>query len=795
MDSFKRRQESLQGAFGASSSASNGFLLSQQQSAPALGAPKRLRVAGGSTAAEDEGGGVSQEGTASKAALPVCLLVSENIAGALIGKGGCTVREFERLTGARIFVQRNAMAPHELAAAKQAVLETAGAPSQSQSLDVTKIVAIGGSKDEEVYGGLMRVLGLISSHPAHIGRSTAVLLVPQRSVGGIVGQRGRTIEELSQKSQAHIRVVPGVASPNGDRAVCFTAQHDDHVALAIQLMQLQLQQMVVTGRLMPSEFDYLVSLASVPQPKALRSAKTPPTPLGPPLPGVVSMGPMATAPVGAGGYYGANGTWGAPPSGPPPVQGSTPQGSVPGGSLGGSGVSGSRFVMSAEACGGVGCNSVLCFVIPQRLAAWVVGPQGTHVRAVREETGVQLQILDEVSGFTGEDARRMGRGAGGPFAGGGPGGPQADGAESSTERFCMVSGGVQSLCGAILRLGVPLQEKLQQVHQPLRLLIPFRFVSALIGSKGAFIRDMQHKSGATIQISKGSGAPEAGSAGPQGSWGGAPRDQHRIVTIEGPLCARLIALALVWQRILGVEYPDLSRSGAPFMCVSSLLEDLQQQGHDVSMAQLPPSSAGAPRMPPPPQQQQQPPFPGAEGAQYYDGAAAAAAAGAWGAPQSDPMAGVGGGPAPSWGSEDPAAAAGWNAPPAQSVAPTYEQMEGCFKGFCSRFLSAQEMAMCGERQTVQLLLSQAQGEVLLRRDSANARYGNAVPNAPPPNALDQISEMTGCHVRCFVTHEPIIQGAQGGPPQQQMVLIFTGAPVANSLAVMLAQARLSQVVA
>lgn len=783
MESFKRRQEGPQAAgfMGGGANGSYGFPLPQQNAA-AFGGGKRQRMGPGAQGGEGDQGAV--DGAPPKL-LPVCLLVSENIAGALIGKGGSTVREFERSTGARILVQRNTLGPHELAAAKQAAAETAGA-AFPQSVDVEKVVTVAGTKEEDIHAGVLRILGLVSTHPGHSGRTMALLLVPQRSVGGIVGQRGKTIEDLSQRSQAQMRVVPGMAAPNGDRALWISAQNDEQVAMAIKLVQQHLQQMLSSGRLVHGDVEFLVSLASVPQPKALRGVKAP-GPMNAPMgPGGMPMGaPPAVMP---GGFYGPQAAWGAAPGAPmqgapqPAPVGPQAMPVAPGIGSAAPGMSGCRFVTSVERCGGMGCTSVLCFVIPQRFAAWVVGPQGTHVKAIREDTGAQLQVVDDILGFTAEDARCVARGP--------HGGPHGEGLDGG-DRFCMVSGGVQSLCAAILRLGVPLQDKLQQIHQPLRLLIPVRFVTCLIGSKGSVIREMQNNSGATIQISKGTGGPETGGGaswadqGPGGPRGGpsSATDQHRIVFIEGPIASRLVALALIWQRILGVEYPDLSRGGAPFICVSSLVEDLQQQGHDISMVRVPPPAVMPPQM-----QQQQPPYGSEEGggAPYYEGATAAgAAAAAWGAPPPDTMAG---GAPPTWGGVEDA---GWRGP--KEGVPTYEQMEAYFRDFCSRFLSPHELGACGERQTIKLLLSQAQGEALLRREPPNPRFGVPPPTAPLPNALDKISELTGCHVRCFVTQEPIPQGTLGaGPPQQQMVLVFTGSPLANSLAVMLTQARLIQ---
>ncbi|KAL8454167.1 hypothetical protein Emed_000425 [Eimeria media] len=844
METFKRRPEggpqgmapyaspagsgASMGGYGglpAGAAAAAGLLSKRQRVSQGPlggeGEQQQQQMGGGAGAAGDVGGGAAGGAPSSASRiLPVCLLVSENIAGALIGKGGNTVREFERSTNSKILIQRNTLGAPEMAAARHAAAETAGLPLQA--VEVDKVVAVTGAKEEDVQGGVSRVLGLISSHPGqqHVGRSLAVLLVPQRSVGGIVGQRGRTIEDLSQRAEAQIRVVPGIASPNGDRALCITAQEDGPVVHAIQLVQQQLQQMLSSGRLQQQDFEFLISLASVPQPKALRGVnKGLPAPGGGP-PGAAMGAPGMPPP---GGFYGPGMGWGGPGGGPDggvggggPLVGMGPQGGAGGPAAG---MSGYRFVSSVEACGGIGCSSALCIVIPQRLAPWIVGPQGAHVRAVKEETGVQLQVCDSVQGFTAEDAKRAAMGPqGGPQQQQGAPSPAEIAAESN-DRFCMISGGVQSLCAAILRLGVPLHDKLHQLKQPLRLLVPARSVACIIGTKGLVIREIQSNSGAIIRVSKGVNNAAAGGdslgggetgngtarGGPSGNnqrgGPGAPRDHHRIVFIEGPLPARLAALALVWQRILTVEYPDLSKGGASFFCVASLISDLQQLGHDVSMVRVP---AAAPML----QQQQQPPPYGPEDGghppPYYDGASAAAGMGSpspWGAPPPDPMGGVGGmgpgGPPQGmpWGGQE----GGWGAgAPPKEGPPSYEDMEGYFRSFCSRFLQPQELAVCGERQTIKLLLAQPQGEALLRREQQPGRFGPPPAGAPQtPNALDKISELTGCHVRCFVTEEPVPQGGpppHGGPPQmqQQMVLVFTGSPLANSLAVMLTQARLVQ---
>ncbi|CDJ39808.1 hypothetical protein, conserved, partial [Eimeria tenella] len=307
METFKRRPEGSPGALGApgvAGGSSNGYVggpVSSNSSSSSYGPPKRARVSGaaagsGEEAAAAEGG---------PPVLPVCLLVSDNIAGALIGKGGSTVREFERTTGARIFVQRNSLGAPELAAAKQAVQETLGAlggplGGPPQALDVAKIVAIGGPQQQQVQQALQQVLGLISSHPTHAGKAAAaLLLVPQRSVGGLVGQRGKTIEELSLKSSTQIRIVPGVAAANGDRALCIAAQQQQHLAAAIQLLLQQLQHLLAARRIGPHDFEFLIALASSAQPRGPRGPRAlgPLGPLGAPLPAVVPLG--APSPGGA----------------------------------------------------------------------------------------------------------------------------------------------------------------------------------------------------------------------------------------------------------------------------------------------------------------------------------------------------------------------------------------------------------------------------------------------------------------------------------------------------------------
>ncbi|KAL8424956.1 hypothetical protein ACSSS7_008426 [Eimeria intestinalis] len=632
---LSKRQRVSQGPLGGE----GGEQQQQQQQQQVVGAPAAGAAADGISGGG--GGGGPPPSTGGPRVLPICLLVSENTAGALIGKGGNTVREFERSTNAKILIQRNTLGAPELSAVRHAAAETAGLPLQA--VDVEKVVAVTGAKEEEVQGGVSRVLSFISSHPGQhqVGRSFAVLLVPQRSVGGIVGQRGRTIEDLSHRAEAQIRVVPGIASPNGDRALCITAQEDGPVVHAIQLVQQQLQQMISSGRLQPHDFDFLISLASVPQPKALRGSSKSLPPSGGGGPGGAMGAPGMPPP---GGFYGPGMGWGTPGAGGPEMGGVGGGGGLVnmGGPQGGAagpaaGMSGYRFVSSVEACGGLCCSSVLCLVIPQRLAPWIVGPQGAHVRAVKEETGVQLQVVDSVQGFTSEDAKRVSLGpqGGPPQQQGGP--SPAEIAVESNDRFCMISGGVQSLCAAILRLGVPLHDKLHQLKQPLRLLVPARFVACLIGTKGLVIRELQANSGGSIRVSKAitngenGGGTETGGRGGGGpnnnnnnQRGGTTRDQHRIVFIEGPLPSRVVALALVWQRILSAEYPDLSKGGASFFCVSSLVSDLQQLGHDVSMQQ----------------QQQPPPYGPEDGSShpppYYDGASQGMGSpSGWGAPPPD----------------------------------------------------------------------------------------------------------------------------------------------------------------
>ncbi|XP_042424797.1 protein BTR1-like isoform X2 [Zingiber officinale] len=120
----------------------------------------------------------------------VRLLVSNAMAGSIIGKGGSTINDFQTQSAARIQLSRN----HEIF------------PGTSD-----RIILISGTFDEVLKATeliLEKILSEVEDGNDVEGRTKVKLIVPNSSCGAIIGKGGSTIKSFIEESRAGIKISP-----------------------------------------------------------------------------------------------------------------------------------------------------------------------------------------------------------------------------------------------------------------------------------------------------------------------------------------------------------------------------------------------------------------------------------------------------------------------------------------------------------------------------------------------------------------------------------------------------------
>ncbi|KAK0593020.1 hypothetical protein LWI29_029310 [Acer saccharum] len=168
-------------------------------------------------------------------------LVSNSLAGAVIGKGGSTITEFQSQSGARIQLSRN----HEFF------------PGTTD-----RIIMISGTIDETLKAVELILDKLLSElhneDGDDVGQKTKVrLIVPNSSCGSIIGKGGAIIKSFIEDSQAGIKISPVDHNYYGlnDRLVTLSGSLDEQMR-AIELILSKLTDDTHYAQTMNIPFSY-----------------------------------------------------------------------------------------------------------------------------------------------------------------------------------------------------------------------------------------------------------------------------------------------------------------------------------------------------------------------------------------------------------------------------------------------------------------------------------------------------------------------------------------------------------
>ncbi|XP_039037425.1 protein BTR1-like isoform X3 [Hibiscus syriacus] len=181
----------------------------------------------------------------------VRFLVSNAVAGSVIGKGGSTITDFQSKSGARIQLSRN----HEFF------------PGTSD-----RIIMVSGTVDEIlkvmelILEKLLNELNLEDNDDAK-PRTKVRLIVPNSSCGSIIGKGGATIKSFIEDSQAGIKISPQDNNFYGlnDRLVTLTGTLDEQMR-AIELVLSKLSEDPHYSQAINAPFSYAATCNSMSYP-------------------------------------------------------------------------------------------------------------------------------------------------------------------------------------------------------------------------------------------------------------------------------------------------------------------------------------------------------------------------------------------------------------------------------------------------------------------------------------------------------------------------------------------------
>ncbi|EUD66319.1 hypothetical protein C922_03235 [Plasmodium inui San Antonio 1] len=452
----------------------------------------------------------SASGTTTEMRIPYCILLPNRAIGFVIGKSGNNVREIEKACGAVIKCQ------------KEFDISVYPPPSENT-------VTIYGKKENKKKA-LELVLGkskTVMDFHEEDGKESIVIIVPTRSIPIIIGQKGSKIAALSEKSGCEINVhkddVPGIK----DKAIFIKSKKLGKIIDCIAIIYDLLEDVVDNGILSLSEFP------GVPK-------------NGPFIPAMDGGGggavPDAPGGMGMGGgqmnsmtnnYVSAGGGGGGPNSNF--HQGGQNNYFNHGGkyNMKKNDNSNSFDRMNGDDCDNFsvpkernlllhkygkevsGC--VIRFVLDVETTAWIIGKAGCHIKEIRTITGAGAVIVDAPDNI--ENVK-------------------------TCDRILTLSGSAESKFNALKLIVRQMEEREKNINHPMRMLVPGKAASFLIGRKGSIIKYITDMSGSQIQVAKNKES-----------------ENEKLVLISGSPDSKILASILVLQKLEEYENPAIVREG------------------------------------------------------------------------------------------------------------------------------------------------------------------------------------------------------------------------------------------
>lgn len=484
--------------------------------------------------------------------VPYCLLLPNRAIGFVIGKNGSNVKEIEKMCEATIKCQRD--------------FDISVSPPPSE-----KRLTIWGLRENK-----KKALELILEKSKSVmdfkednGREAIVIIVPPRSVPFLIGHKGNKISELCEKSSCEIQIHKEEVAGIKDKAVIIKSKKTSKIIDCIVMIYDFLETIVGGGVISMQDFPGFPKSGLMKRGNSGAWNKN----INDEYMNEGSMGQMpggmgGNGSIGKSGYGNtrgnnfsnySNGDDGWKEGWKDSREGGEKEGSGVGG-LGGN--SGYNFSLSEReshdnmsrvsnddySCqemdnfnvppernlllhklGRESSACVVRFVLDVETTAWVIGRAGCHIKLIRATTGAGAAVVDAPDNI--ENVKPC-------------------------DRILTLSGSPVCKYNALKLIVKEMEKRLKNVNNPMRMLVPGKAASFLIGKKGAIIKNITEQSGSQIQVAK-NNLTNTNNEG--SNMVNSPGNNEKLVLISGTPQAKLLASVLVLHKLEEYENPTISR--------------------------------------------------------------------------------------------------------------------------------------------------------------------------------------------------------------------------------------------
>ncbi|CRH01083.1 RNA-binding protein, putative [Plasmodium relictum] len=420
--------------------------------------------------------------------IPYCLLLPNRAIGFVIGKSGNNVREIEKACGAIIKCQKD--------------FDVSVYPPPSE-----KILTIFGKKENK-----KKALELVLEKSKSVmdfqeedGKESIVIIVPTRSIPIIIGQKGSKISSLCERSSCEINVhkddVPGIK----DKAIFIKSKKISKIIDCIGIIYDLLEDIVENGILCLSEFPGVsknnssnnnnLTTTSSSNNNNLRNINM--------NNNNNNIGSSLNSSNNSSKY---SSTKKNDNSNEEINNDDIDNCSVP-----------KEKNLLLHKYGKEISSCVIRFVLDVETTAWIIGKAGCHIKEIRTITGAGAVIVDAPDNI--ENVK-------------------------SCDRILTLSGSAESKYNALKLIVRQMEEREKNINNPMRMLVPGKAASFLIGRKGSIIKYITEQSGSQIQVAKNKDSKN-----------------EKLVLISGSPESKILASILVLQKLEEYENPAIAREG------------------------------------------------------------------------------------------------------------------------------------------------------------------------------------------------------------------------------------------
>jgi far upstream element-binding protein len=143
--------------------------------------------------------------------------IEKSLVGLIIGRAGENLRRVEQTTGARVQFKDG---PESSATVRNCDISGSAAARASAKAEIYRIIDENGPGNRGAAPDRSRgQANVVSLAPQKDGENGTQIMVPDRTVGLIIGRGGETIRDLQERSGCHVNIVGENKSINGLRPV------------------------------------------------------------------------------------------------------------------------------------------------------------------------------------------------------------------------------------------------------------------------------------------------------------------------------------------------------------------------------------------------------------------------------------------------------------------------------------------------------------------------------------------------------------------------------------------------